>query len=142
MNKIMMIAIIAFVSANANIAANAAPDAGSAIDKRCQDCIDKNPSTAGNVDCLDKAYKEWDAELNKRYKALNAKLSPKAKAALQTSELQWIKYRDAERQFINQMYTDMEGTMYIPMSVSDNVDLVKGRAIQLKQYSDIHDSAN
>jgi uncharacterized protein YecT (DUF1311 family) len=138
MFKLIAAAIVATVSANSAIAA---PDAGKSIDKRCQDCIDKNPSTAGNVQCLDKAYKEWDGELNKRYKTLNTNLSPKAKAALQVAETQWIKFRDAERAFINQMYTDMEGTMYIPMSVQDNVDLVKHRAIQLKQYSDIHDSA-
>jgi uncharacterized protein YecT (DUF1311 family) len=35
------------------------------IDKALEACIDKNGSTAGMVECTDKAYAAWDKELNK-----------------------------------------------------------------------------
>ncbi|MFN3378277.1 MAG: lysozyme inhibitor LprI family protein, partial [Runella zeae] len=44
------------------------------IDVSLDNCMDKNPSTQGMIGCLDEAYKKWDAELNKNYKALNLQL--------------------------------------------------------------------
>jgi len=37
------------------------------IDKALDACTDKNGSTAGMVQCTDKAYAAWDKELNKNY---------------------------------------------------------------------------
>jgi uncharacterized protein YecT (DUF1311 family) len=66
------------------------------IDIALDKCIDKNPSTQGTVRCLDEAYKKWDAELNKNYKALTLKMDAKQKAALLAAQRKWIEYRDLE----------------------------------------------
>ena len=47
-----------------------------AIDKALEACIDKNGSTAGMVECTDKAYAAWDKELNKNYGELMRALEP------------------------------------------------------------------
>lgn len=105
-----------------------------AIEKRCQQCIDKDGSTAGMVECCDKEYKEWDAELNKNYNALMKILSNQQKASLKTSQLAWLKFRDAEFACSAAIYEKMDGTMYIPMSVSSKTRIVRERALQLLAY--------
>lgn len=104
------------------------------IDIALDKFMDKNPSTQGMVGCLDEAYKKWDAELNKNYKALNLKLNAKQKAALLTSQRKWIEYRDLEFKFQSELYSTMEGTMYQPMAVDSRLEIVKKRALDLKSY--------
>src|SRR5882672_8460100 len=74
------------------------------IDKALEACIDKNGSTAGMVECTDKAYAAWDKELNKNYGELMRALKAPQKETLKSSELEWIKYRDAEFKFIDSIY--------------------------------------
>src|ERR1700682_1372026 len=104
------------------------------IDKALEACIDKNGSTAGMVECTDKAYAAWDKELNKNYGALMLALKPKPKEALRTAQLEWIKYRDLEFRFINSVFDTLDGTMYIPMRISSRMEAIKKRALELKDY--------
>ncbi len=113
---------------------SSSPESKSPIDKRCEQCMDKNPSTAGMVDCADKAFKEWDAELNKNYQKLRTKLKPAQQASLKAAQLQWVKYRDAEFKSIDALYSDLEGTMYVPMQSMSRVEIVKRRAVELENY--------
>ncbi len=105
-----------------------------AIEKRCEQCMDKDGSTAGMTDCNEKEYSEWDAELNKNYNALMKILDNKQKAALKTSQLEWLKFRDLEFATSLAIYEKMDGTMYIPMSVASRTRVVRDRAIQLLNY--------
>ena len=104
------------------------------IDLALDKCMDKNPSTHGMIGCLDEAYKKWDAELNKNYKALTLKMDAKQKAALLAAQRKWIEYRDLEFKFQSALYATMEGTMYQPMAVNDRMEVVKKRALDLKSY--------
>src|SRR5256885_11147520 len=81
-----------------------------AIDKALDACIEKNGSTAGMVECTDKAYAAWDKELNKNYGALMQKLKPRQKEALRLEQLEWIRFRDLEFKFIDSIYDTLEGT--------------------------------
>lgn len=102
------------------------------IDKALDACIDKNGSTAGMVECMDKAYAAWDKELNQVYGELMRTLSAKQKEALKLSELEWIKYRDLEFKFIDSIYDTLEGTMYIPLRISARVEVIRKRALELQ----------
>src|SRR5229473_718184 len=102
------------------------------IDKALDVCIDKNGSTAGMVECTDKAYAAWDKELNKNYGDLMRKLTVKQKEALRLSQLEWIKHRDLEFKFIDSVYDTLEGTMYIPMRISAHLEVIRKRALGLK----------
>jgi len=107
------------------------------IDKALEACIDKNGSTAGMVECTDKAYAAWDKELNKNYSELMRTLKPKQKEALRLAELEWIKYRDLDFRLIASIYDTMDGTMYIPMRIDARMEVVKKRALQLKGFLDL-----
>ncbi len=99
--------------------------------------MDKNPSTQDMIGCLDEAYKKWDAELNKNYKALNLQLNATQKAALLASQRKWIEYRDLEFKTQGTIYQSMEGTMYLPMAVNERLEIVKKRALTLKSYLEL-----
>ncbi len=107
------------------------------IDIALDKCMDKNPSTHGMIGCLDEAYKKWDAELNKNYKALSLKMDTKQKAALLAAQRKWIEYRDLEFKVQTSVYETMQGTMFQPMAVNDRMEVVKKRALDLKSYLDL-----
>src|SRR6266849_6225386 len=107
------------------------------IDKALDACIDKNGSTAGMVECTDKAYAAWDKELNKNYGELMRALKPAQKEALRLAQLEWIKYRDLDFKSIDSVYDTLEGTMYIPMRISAHLEVIKKRALELKDRVDL-----
>jgi uncharacterized protein YecT (DUF1311 family) len=107
------------------------------IDKALDACIDKNGSTAGMVECTDKASAAWDKELNKNYGELMRALKPAQKETLKAAELEWIKHRDLDFKLIDSLYDTMQGTMYIPMRIDARMELIKKRALQLKGFLDL-----
>lgn len=112
------------------------------IDKTLDACIDKNSSTAGMVECTDKAYAAWDKELNKNYGELMRTVNTKQKEALRLSQLEWIKHRDLEFKFIDSMFDTFQGTMYIPMRIGARLEIIKQRALKLKSQLEVyHDAA-
>lgn len=107
------------------------------IDKALEACIDKNGSTAGMVECTDKAYLAWDKELNKSYTELMRTMKASGKESLRLAQLEWIKFRDLNFKLIDSVYDRMEGTMYIPMRIDARMEIVKKRALELKGYLDL-----
>jgi len=107
------------------------------IDKALDACIEKNGSTAGMVECTDKAYAAWDKELNKNYVELMRALNPKQKEALRLAQMEWIKYRDLEFKSLDSVYDTMDGTMYIPMRIAAHLEVIKKRALELKDRLDL-----
>ena len=100
------------------------------IDKWLESCMEKGGyTTPVMANCAVEAGKKWDAELNKYYQLLRGKLDNQGKQQLKNSELEWIKFRDLEFQVINNVYDNLEGTMYIPMSAGDKTDIVKDRVL-------------
>ncbi|HYP29700.1 MAG TPA: lysozyme inhibitor LprI family protein [Blastocatellia bacterium] len=104
------------------------------IDRSLDACIEKDPSTAGMVECIGRAYESWDKELNRAYNELSRKLSPQGRQALKAAQLEWIKYRDSEFKLIDSVYYGLQGTMYIPMRADSRLKIVKSRALELNDY--------
>ncbi len=102
------------------------------IDIFVDKAMDKDPSTAGMIKAMDEGEKLWDAELNKYYKLLSEKLDKESKAALKKAQLAWITFRDAEFAMIADVYSKQEGTMYRVIAVSLRMEVVKRRALDLK----------
>ena len=107
------------------------------IDKALDACIEKDGSTAGMIQCTDKAYVAWDRQLNKNYGDLMRRLKPGQQTALKAAQLQWLKYRDSEFKLIDSIYDTLQGTMYLPMRISERLELVKKRALALKGYLEL-----
>ena len=105
------------------------------IDRIVNKCLNKNPSTQGSAQCYIEEQKEWDKILNKYYKVLKDNLSEEGKQALLNAQREWIKMRDKEFAFIDQLYlNEMSGTMYYPMAQSAKANFIKKRALKLKFY--------
>lgn len=109
------------------------------IDKAFDACMDneKNQTTAGMVECADRAYKAWDKELNIAYNKLMSKLNPPGKQSLKAAQLEWIKYRDSQSKLFNAMYDQLQGTMYIPIFAYRGALIVKARTLELQDLSEL-----
>lgn len=107
------------------------------IDVFLDSCMEKNQSTMGMTKCTDEAVKMWDDELNKYYKILMTMLDDESIKALKSAEKQWIEFKDKEFTNIDLIYSKLDGTMYIPMHSYAKLEIIKARALQLKDYYDL-----
>jgi uncharacterized protein YecT (DUF1311 family) len=107
------------------------------IDTILNKCIDKkNGGDAGMISCLQKAEMNWDAELNKTFKLLLAKLDSSEQRELRESQRQWIIYKDKEIKFFSDTYGNRDGTMW-NLAISDKrMQLIRQRTIELLGYYD------
>ena len=83
---------------------------------------------------------QWDAAMNTAYTAVMKLLPARQKGLLQASQREWIRYRDREFAFMNDLlYHDQKvspsaGIPVIMAMHSDRVALVKNRAQVLRAY--------
>ena len=81
-------------------------------------------------DCAGREYKKADAELNQTYQKLVALLEADDKAQLRDVENAWIKYRDANCNFVADQY---KGGTIRPMILGFCLaDVTRNRAAELK----------
>lgn len=108
------------------------------IDQQVNELLDKNQDTHGQIQAIGKGIELWDAELNRVYKELMAAYAgnEKAKAALKTAQLAWLKFRDAEHKHLSELYAIKDGSMYRIFHNSDHMELIKARALELKSRLD------
>src|SRR5690606_23498889 len=106
------------------------------IDKELQDCLDlkENYTTKGMIDCVNTATTKWDIELNKTYKRLLSFLTVEQKEKLKIAQRKWMEYRDKEIELSIQFYSDMKGTMWIPVSAQTKLNLTRQRTIDFENY--------
>ena len=109
------------------------------IDIKLEKClsVDSNQTTSGMIQCSSIAENEWDKELNKYYKLLIDKLNSDEKQKLKNTQRYWLIYRDNELSFSGTMYYNMEGTMWRVTAAGRSCDLIKQRALELKNYYDM-----
>lgn len=108
------------------------------IDIELQYCLDstENSTTTGMTTCMVKATQKWDKELNKNYDDLLSLLTQEQKEKFRIAQKKWMKYRDTEIEFSNQLYYDMQGTMWMIVAAEKKLELTKKRAIELLDYSE------
>lgn len=117
-----------------------APDYLSQFNKRSQ----KHEQAVGdpkltNLGIL-KAYNNYqlflDRELNTAYQLVLSKLSKVQKEELRKSQQQWIKFRDAEFEFINHNWTRANfGSSFGLSRGGYRTSIIKSRVIQLLYYA-------
>lgn len=106
------------------------------IDRAMDAAMDKDPSTAGMVQAVAQANKQWDRKMNAIYQDLNKAMVPEEWAALVIAQKAWVVYRDAQTKSLVETYGRMEGTMWIPASASAVMDLTRERALFLQSLKD------
>jgi len=92
-------------------------------------CADAQTQLEMNM-CAGKAYKEADAELNRVYQKLAAMLDDAEKTQLKNVETAWIKYRDANCEFVADQYKG--GTIRPMIYALCMGDVTKNRTTELK----------
>jgi uncharacterized protein YecT (DUF1311 family) len=109
------------------------------IDKQLRRCLDssQNYTTSGMIGCEYQAYEDWDKELNRNYKLLMTALDADGKAKLKEAQISWLAFRESNFSFIKDIYGKKQGTMWRPVEVDEKVEIVKGRAIELKKYCEL-----
>lgn len=112
------------------------------IDRNAAACMDRAPSTAGMIECLQQAYTAWDAELNAVYADVRLRLNPQAQSALKNAQRLWLSYRDAEFAAIDAIYGAMQGSMWQLAGLSRKVEFLKNRVIELRMYQEDLSQAN
>src|SRR6185436_15073572 len=105
--------------------------------KKKEPCSDAQTQLEMNM-CAGKAYKEADAELNRVYQKLVAMLDEGEKTQLKNVETSWLKYRDANCEFVADQFKG--GTMRPMVAGFCLADMTKNRTAELK--SQIEDRSN
>jgi uncharacterized protein YecT (DUF1311 family) len=91
-----------------------------------------NPQTQAEMtQCAGKAYKAADAVLNQVYPKLVAMLDDEEKAQLKTAQEAWLKYRDANCEFVADQFKG--GTMRPMMYALCLEDVTKKRTSELRE---------
>jgi uncharacterized protein YecT (DUF1311 family) len=109
---------------------------GHPIDKWVEEQIAKDPSTAGERDAYDQGAQRWDKEMNKTYRELMKRLDRPQQAAFKNAQRNWLKFRDAESQFLAQIIQKLEGTVWLPVPSARLYKINRQRAMELKDYLD------
>lgn len=108
------------------------------IDVEMNQCMDKDGSTQGMIQCMRNAEEKWDTEMNKYYKLLMKELESDSTAVndLREAQREWIKFRDKEFQTIASYYTYLYnkeggGTLYSLLAQSAHLEVVRQRALDI-----------
>lgn len=106
------------------------------VDIQLEKCLDssENYMTSGMMNCYAEARDAWDKELNKYYKLLMDILSADEKEKLRKSQRSWLTYRDNELDFSGTTYYNLDGTMWRVTAAQRSCEIVKQRALELKDY--------
>jgi uncharacterized protein YecT (DUF1311 family) len=134
MKKIFLLFAILIIAVSSRVFSQETPHP---IDVYLDSCMERNQSTMGMTKCTDDAFKMWDDELNKYYKILMKTLDDESAKTLKSAEIQWIEFKEKEFTNIDIIYSKMDGTMYIPMHSYAKLEIIKARALQLKDYYDL-----
>jgi uncharacterized protein YecT (DUF1311 family) len=113
-----------------------APDVSYPLDEFLDRCFARpnHGSTAGQVECTNRATRRWNDEMNHDYRRLANHLTPKTQTLLRNAQRRWLQYRDADRLLIDAVYELTKGTMYAPMQAYSHLRPVRERSLVLKSY--------
>ena len=64
-------------------------------------------------------------------------LDKDSKAVLKSAQVEWIKFRDLEFRNIANIFSKIQGTMYTTMHSASKNEIVKRRALDLKEYYEL-----
>ena len=95
------------------------------------ECERNNSTTMGIQHCKRLELEAWDAELNRAYKNLGGRSNEKLRAV----QLAWIKYRDAQIEYLRAAYGKREGTIWRLVYMDHVVDITRKQAEQLNSIN-------
>ena len=108
------------------------------LDIQRENCFDisENQTTYGMINCERESANLWDKQLNEYYQILMKHLKKSEQKSLRAAQKKWIEYRDEELKFYGQFYNNMDGTMWPLIAANRRYEVIKTRALELKEYID------
>jgi len=100
-----------------------------AQDQKKDPCADAQSQLEMNM-CWGNRYKAADAQLNAVYRQFTSKLSPEETAQLKAAQLAWLKFRDANCEFVADAYKG--GTIRPMIAAMCLADVTTARTNELK----------
>lgn len=100
-----------------------------AQDPKKDPCADAQSQLEMNM-CWGNQYKVADAQLNTAYREFTSKLNPGETAQLKTAQLAWIKFRDANCEFVADQYKG--GSIRPMIAAMCLADVTSARTSELK----------
>jgi len=97
--------------------------------KKSEPCAEAQTQADMNI-CWGNQYKAADATLNQVYRQLMGKLDDEEKNQLKAVESAWLKYRDANCEFVGDQYKG--GTMRPMIEAICLADVTKNRTTELR----------
>lgn len=107
------------------------------IDRKWEEAIDRDMSTAGMKKAGNMALDEWTQEMNKYYNLLMTELGEKERVALEKAQRDWEAYRKAEVNFIQELYGIMHGSFFAVSKIEKHAEIVRKRALELQFNYDL-----
>ena len=98
-------------------------------DQKKDPCADAQSQTEMNI-CWGKEYKAADAQLNAAYREFTSKLNPEETVQLKATQLAWIKFRDANCEFVADQYKG--GSIRPMIAAMCLADVTHARTSELK----------
>ena len=93
-------------------------------------------TTQGMVECIGASYEAWDAALNEAYRTAMASLSQEEAGLLRAAQREWIRFRDAESEFLASLITPERGSIMRIVVNERMAGIVRDRALQLRALAD------
>lgn len=104
------------------------------IDKAERDCISKTADTYEMNRCSKIAQQSWEKDISKNLAELKKILSTQDYKILQLSQVSWENYKNNEYTLIDTVVPYKQGTMYLNFREGWRTELVKQRALILREY--------
>jgi len=94
--------------------------------KRVDECMQKDSSTAGMVGCIKAEFAVQDKILNENYKKAMSVLNEENKKILKDIQRKWVAYKEAKCAFY-----PPQGTIYLVIAADCYLQMTKERATEL-----------
>ncbi len=108
------------------------------IDRAEEECIAKASSTYEMNRCSVIAQKKWEQEIQNNLDTLKKNLTEDDYAVIEKSQQAWNEYKIAEYELIDKIISYKQGTMYSNVREGLRTDILKQRALKLKEYINIY----
>ena len=108
------------------------------IDRAEEECIAKASSTYEMNRCRVIAQKKWEQEIQNSLDTLKKNLTEDDYAVIEKSQQAWNEYKIAEYELIDKIISYKQGTMYSNVREGLRTDILKQRALKLKEYINIY----
>ena len=99
--------------------------------RRVDECMQKDSSTAGMVGCINAEFAVQDKILNENYKKAMSVLNDENKKKLKDIQRKWVAYKEAKCPFVPPM-----GTLYAVTAADCYLQMTKERARELANLAE------